>query len=744
MWMSFNVYFGAYGIRDALAQGAQIVVTGRCADSALVLGPLMFEYGWSVESCRSLERYYDLLASASLAGHIIECGCHATGGNFTDWRLSADSDCGGWSNVGFPIVDFSPDGSFVVTKPARTGGLVSVATVSEQLVYEIGDPTAYLLPDVIVDMSHTTLKQLASDRVWVSGARGRPPTAFFKTSSTYFDGYRITAELMIGGFEARIKVSIYLSLHILCARSLARSALMPSPQAQRVADAILTRARRMLAFRKLPDFLHTEIEIIGAEHTYGPRSRVADLAREVTLRIGVHHTDPTALAIFGKEVAPVCLASAPSHTLPFPSLISASRLCQAALSMAPGITGGGSGRPRPAPLVQHWSCLVSKSLAPVSVSVGIESASAPATPVVYAEPATTPLDAIPVSSSLTTSLSRPSTDAKYWRYYGTYADATVVPLIALCTARSGDKGDIANIGIIARKPDAYHFIKSYVTAERVHEYMGHLIGGRVNRYELPGICALNFLLTKSLGTSEPPKERCAIAIGSNIRHGVLGALLLVVLEIVFVLVITSTAPMWWIAWIGSHTHTQVVEAWRHCKSIDKARPTRKCSSRCRCCCRPTHRCWQTLARWRGCSCRIVLSAPTLAAAVAIRPIETTHSSSSTGSSSSSSTNRTSRRAWPSLGEERERGESEGLFGWVAFGCRSALCCAVREAERDRPVVAVAVAVSYLSLALRSPSHLSHHLARQQQQQPTNQPPTRPLHTAACLIVSASTDHRARR
>ena len=325
--MSFNVYFGAYGIRDALAQGAQIVVTGRCADSALVLGPLMFEYGWSVESCRSLERYYDLLASASLAGHIIECGCHATGGNFTDWRLSADSDCGGWSNVGFPIVDFSPDGSFVVTKPARTGGLVSVATVSEQLVYEIGDPTAYLLPDVIVDMSHTTLKQLAPDRVWVSGARGRPPTAFFKTSSTYFDGYRITAELMIGGFEARIKVSIYLSLHILCARSLARSALMPSPQAQRVADAILTRARRMLAFRKLPDFLHTEIEIIGAEHTYGPRSRVADLAREVTLRIGVHHTDPTALAIFGKEVAPVCLASAPSHThtsLPFSHICIAS------------------------------------------------------------------------------------------------------------------------------------------------------------------------------------------------------------------------------------------------------------------------------------------------------------------------------------------------------------------------------------------------------------------------------------
>jgi hypothetical protein len=205
MIMSFNAYFGAHAIRKALEAGAQIVVTGRCADSALVLGPLMFEYQWDCNDAR----YYDLLASASLAGHIIECGCHATGGNFTDWRLSAASANGGWANVGFPIVEFASDGTFVVSKPENTGGIVSVATISEQLVYEIGDPEAYLLPDVIVDMSNTTLKQLAPDRVWVSGAKGAPPTAFYKTSSTYFDGYRLTAELMIGGFEAAEKVGLH-------------------------------------------------------------------------------------------------------------------------------------------------------------------------------------------------------------------------------------------------------------------------------------------------------------------------------------------------------------------------------------------------------------------------------------------------------------------------------------------------------------------------------------------------------
>ena len=261
--LSANAYLGAFPIARALAEGADVVITGRVVDSALTLGPLVHEFGWTPEQ-------YDELASGSLAGHVIECGAQATGGLFTDWEDVPD-----WAHIGYPIIECFGNGDFVVTKPDGTGGLVSPAVVAEQMLYEIGDPQAYALPDVVCDFTTTTVEQVGPHRVKVSGVKGYAPSGKYKVSVTFADGWRCIAPMPVVGRDAGRK-------------------------AQRQSEAVLTRVDEMLRARNLGPFRATRIEIVGAEASYGANARSLN-SREVVARVGVEHDNRKAIDVFMRE-----------------------------------------------------------------------------------------------------------------------------------------------------------------------------------------------------------------------------------------------------------------------------------------------------------------------------------------------------------------------------------------------------------------------------------------------------------
>jgi hypothetical protein len=424
--LSANAYLGAEPIARALAAGADIVITGRSVDSAVTLGALIHHFGWGMDA-------FDRLAGASLAGHIIECGCQATGGLFTDWDTVPD-----WAHIGYPIVEVAEDGSFTVTKVPGTGGLASPATVGEQLLYEIGDPGAYLLPDVTCDFRHVTMVQDGEHRVRVAGVRGSAPPETLKVSATTLVGWRCDGMTVIVGIDAIAK-------------------------ARRTGESLVERTREMILARGWGDFSATRVEVIGTETLYGPRATAAQL-REVIVRVAVRHPRKEALELFTREKA------APGT------------------SWSPGTTGPGGGRGSVSPHIVPCAFLIPRTAVQPVVKLGDQTI-----PVPMAATARPPATATPLP------------DPAAWAQPA--GPTQTVPLVRLAWGRSGDKGDISNIGLIARRPEWLPLLWAQVTPERVKDWFAHMVKGRVDRHHLPGLQAMNLVMHQALDGGGPASTR---------------------------------------------------------------------------------------------------------------------------------------------------------------------------------------------------------------------------------------------
>ena len=303
--LSANAYIGSTPIVEALERGANVVITGRSTDTALTMAPLRHEFGWSPTD-------WDRMAAGIIAGHIIECGAQCSGGNcLYDWRSIPDL-----ADVGFPIVEASPDGTFVVTKHAGTGGRVSRETVAEQLVYEMGDPHAYITPDVVADFTSIRLEDAGADRVRVFGIRGAPATDKLKVSIAYKAGFKAVGTLVYSWPEAYDKA--------------------------KMADRVLRERLDRLGLRF--DKVLTEFVGVSATHGVLAGPPPADLP-EVTLRLGVRSSDRAAVERFTREIAPLVLTGPPS------------------------VTGFAGGRPKVEEIVAYWPALVDKSVVRTSVQV---------------------------------------------------------------------------------------------------------------------------------------------------------------------------------------------------------------------------------------------------------------------------------------------------------------------------------------------------------------------------------------
>jgi len=421
---SINAYLGAFPIADALARGADIVITGRVVDSAVTLGACIHEFSWGRGD-------HDRLAAGTLAGHIIECGPQATGGNFTDWREIADD----LDAIGYPIAEVRPDGSFTLSKPPGTGGKVSVGTVCEQMVYEIGDPQAYVVPDVVCDFSNVSVTQTGPNEVVVTGATGLPAPDTYKVCTTYSDGWRGGLMMAFVGLDAADKARVY-------------------------AETSIKRAQNILRQANAADFSETSIEIIGDDSQFGAAAG-NPASREVVMKLAAKHPDARGIGALLKEVTGLALAT------------------------PAGLTSFAGGRPKPSPVVRLFSFLLPKDAVSITVDVDGErtTLAAEAGQAFAPDQLTRPQDP-----------DAPSADKQM----------TDVPLVRLAWARSGDKGDKANIGVIARDESYVPYISASLTADAVAGRFAHFSdtsrgGGKVNRFFMPGSHAFNFLLDDVLG-----------------------------------------------------------------------------------------------------------------------------------------------------------------------------------------------------------------------------------------------------
>jgi hypothetical protein len=403
---SLVAYTGAFPIAAALSAGADIVITGRVVDSALALGALIHEFGWGSDD-------FDLLAAGTLAGHLLECSAQVTGGTFTDWRDVPD-----WARIGMPIGECHADGGLIITKPERSGGLVSVGTVAEQLLYEVSDPQHYVVADVICDFSAVTLRQLGPDRVEVSGARGVGRTDTYKASLTWDEGWRATATFPVIGLEAAAK-------------------------ARRTGKELFARADAMLRDLQLPPLERTRCDVFGGDSS-GPTTAICRLVAD--------HPDLEGAQLLVREQG-----SAISH-------------------MSVGTTLGLASSVRPVQRIAGF--LVSKESVELSVAVGGNGV-----------PFHVPMDA---------RLAAADVPVPAWPQPARDVDpALTAPLIRLAWARSGDKGNLFNVAVIARDALYLPYIASALTPETISAHYGRVLGQgsmlRVQAYSAPGFFALNFV-----------------------------------------------------------------------------------------------------------------------------------------------------------------------------------------------------------------------------------------------------------
>ena len=303
--LSANVYISTMPIVEALRQEAQVVITGRATDPGLVLAPMIYEFNWADDD-------WDKLAAGTVAGHILECGAQATGGNFTRWWEVPD-----FANIGYPIAEVFSDGSFNVTKHPGTGGQVTKDTVSEQIVYEMGDPTNYISPDVTVDFTTINLEEIEKNKVRVTGIKGGPATESYKVSISYHNGYKASGTLTISGPDAIAKANK-------CGEIIM----------QRLANAGIV----------VED---SNIELLGINGCHGNITPVPESVSEVVLRISVKDRDKEKVLRFGKEIAPL-VTNGP-----------------------PGVTGFAGGRPKPQSIVAYWPALLNKTIVSTQVSVEV-------------------------------------------------------------------------------------------------------------------------------------------------------------------------------------------------------------------------------------------------------------------------------------------------------------------------------------------------------------------------------------
>jgi len=413
--LSANVYLGAAPVVKALELGANVVITGRVTDTGVTLAPMIYEFGWAADD-------WNRLAAGIVAGHIIECGTQCTGGNFTDWHKVKS-----YSNLGFPLVEVVPDGTFTVTKHPGTGGLVSVHTVSEQLLYEMGAPQ-YLAPDCIARFDSIRLTQDGPDRVKVSDIVGEPPPEKLKVSISFAHGYRAFGRLIVSGPDALAK-------------------------AEKVAQIFWESA----GGPELYEDASTQFLAWNATHP----SLTDSEPSEIVVQVAVRDSDEKKInSRFGVQVVPRVLGSVPGITY-FADM----------------------GRPRASDVVGYWPALISRTAVPMRVVVGDQEADVP-----YLDPAS----AAPAGPAFAPeSPPRPSG--------GGGGQAVRVPLSRLCLARSGDKGDTCNVGLLARSDTIHAWMVETITPAFVKERFAGICKGGVDRHEVPNLKACNFLLHESLG-----------------------------------------------------------------------------------------------------------------------------------------------------------------------------------------------------------------------------------------------------